>query len=133
MTEIFLLLVLFQLKHFLADYPLQFPYMYENKGKATGWVAPLANHAWIHAAMTLIIGVFFLLDVNPEILTRPAFAILFSITAIDFTTHFIVDRWKATRKGGPDTPRFWINLGLDQMAHHLVGIFIIYILITQGL
>jgi len=90
--------------------------MYENKGKATGWVMPLAHHANIHASFTLLI-----VGVYTNGIMIPLAAMLF-----DFVTHFITDRWKAIKKDGPDTSAFWYALGIDQMAHHLVGIIIIY-------
>ncbi len=125
-TEIFLLLLAFQFKHLIADYYLQFPYMYENKGKPTGWILPLTNHAIIHTIGTmLIVGTYLIvfketrptIDINIIIL----FAALF-----DFTTHFITDRIKAIQPEGPDTKRFWTNLGWDQLTHHTTGIIIIF-------
>jgi hypothetical protein len=115
-TEILVLLVLFQFKHLIADYYLQFPYMYLNKGKEQGWFWPLTHHANVHAAFTLVIIGFY----SQGILV-PIGAMIF-----DFVTHFITDRWKATRGLSPDTEKFWINLGIDQMVHHIVGIIIIY-------
>ena len=124
-----LLLIAFQAKHLIADYYLQFPYMYENKGKATGWVEPLFDHATIHALFTIIIVLFYLLYINIYINKLTLYIIiLIPITAFifDFTTHFITDRIKATRKSTMDTSQFWYNLGLDQAVHHTVGILIVY-------
>lgn len=53
------LLLAFQVKRLLADYYLQFPYMYENKGKKKGWVEPLLHHAFIHGIFTLLITALF--------------------------------------------------------------------------
>lgn len=50
-----ILLIAFQIKHLIADYYLQFEYMYKNKGQVTGWFGPLKDHATIHAAGTGII------------------------------------------------------------------------------
>lgn len=124
MIEIFVLLVLFQVKHLVADYYLQFPYMYENKGKKDGWFSPLFSHSVVHGIGTLWIMIPYELIVGTNsfwILILPFF---------DIITHFVIDRWKATRKGGPDTSQFWTNLGIDQMLHHLVSIGIIYLLVT---
>jgi len=117
-TDVFVLLVLFQFKHLIADYYLQFPYMYENKGKESGWVRPLFDHAFVHTLMTFVIVAFF---VPITLLYLAPLAAIF-----DFTTHFVTDRWKATRGVGPDTSKFWTNLGIDQMVHHLVGIIIVW-------
>ena len=119
--EILILLLMFQAKHLIADYYLQFPYMYMNKGKTNGWKLPLFDHSGIHAIFTLVIvGVA---TANP--------LLAFLAMLFDFGTHFVTDRWKAIKKDGPDTSKFWYSLGIDQMVHHIVGIIIVY-WITQG-
>ena len=131
-NEILILLIAFQIKHLIADYYLQFPYMYENKGKPTDpfnnewiWFRPLFDHAGIHALFTFIIlyiaGITRLIDITILLIVFMSF--------IDLSTHFAIDRWKATQKGGPDTAKFWQYLGIDQMLHHLVGIFIIWTIV----
>jgi len=124
--EILVLLVLFQIKHLVADYYLQFPYMYMNKGQETGWVKPLVDHAGVHALFTMVIVALFMFNVNPEMSTRSAFAIIGSTMLFDFVTHFATDRWKAKKKDGPDTSAFWYSLGIDQMVHHTVGVLIVF-------
>ena len=124
MIETFVLLILFQFKHLIADYYLQFPYMYENKGKKgpfKEWAIPLHDHAGIHALLTLcIVGL-------------AAGADLAIIAALfDFISHFIIDRWKATRTHDIQESKFWHALGIDQMFHHLVGIIIIFGVYVYG-
>jgi hypothetical protein len=124
MNDIFWLLLLFQVKHLIADYYLQLPYMYENKGKPRGWFKPLFDHAVVHATGTMII-------VGPYLIVtdyKYSFTVMVILAFFDLVTHFIIDRWKATRKGGPNTPEFWQYLGIDQMLHHVVGILIIMVL-----
>ena len=120
--EIFTLLVLFQLKHFVCDYPLQNQYML-GKMQAIGWVKPLAAHAAVHALATYIITMYFV---------GPFTAILFALA--DFIIHFTVDRIKASPKLGgrfnPTQPYFWWALGADQMAHHLTHYLFIYLIIS---
>lgn len=82
---IWLLLVLFQLKHFLADYPLQTPYML-GKFKNTGWVLPLATHCGVHVLFTLTISLFYTQDLT----------LISGLLILDFTVHFIMDRIKAS-------------------------------------
>ena len=127
MESIFILLVVFQFKHLIADYYLQFPYMYENKGKPgiTNWVRPLFDHSMVHATFTFFIIFGFLVGYL-ELSYDKALIIALFAGAFDFITHFLTDRWKATRKGGTDTASFWQNLGIDQMIHHLVGIIIVF-------
>ena len=100
--------------------------MYENKGKpgVTNWVRPLFDHAMVHTAFTFFI-IFGLLAGYLELAYDQSLYIALSASAFDFITHFLTDRWKATRKGGPDTAVFWQRLGIDQMIHHIVGILII--------
>ena len=119
--EIFTLLVLFQLKHFICDYPLQTQYML-GKMQATGWKLPLAAHAAVHSLATYIITMYFV---------GPFTAILFALA--DFIIHFTVDRIKASPKLGgrwnPSQPYFWWALGADQMAHHLTHYLFIAIIV----
>ena len=120
--EIFTLLVLFQLKHFVCDYPLQNQYML-GKMQATNWIKPLAAHAAVHSLATYIITMYFV---------GPFIAILFALA--DFIIHFTVDRIKASPKLGgrfnPTQPYFWWALGADQMAHHLTHYLFIAIIIS---
>lgn len=131
MLEIFILLVLFQLKHFICDYPFQTTYMLQ-KANLTGWVKPLATHAFVHAAFTTIIVMWFGVIAT----TQP---LLFFILALamglaNFIIHFTVDRIRASPKLGgrwnPTQPYFWWALGANQMAHHLTHYAFIAILVT---
>ena len=126
--EIFTLLVLFQLKHFVCDYPLQTQYML-GKMQATGWIQPLAAHAAVHAIGTFIITI---------IVFNPAYyldtvTLAVTLAIVDFIVHFMVDRIKASPKLGgrfnPTQPYFWWALGADQMAHHLTHYLFIAIIV----
>ena len=120
MELIFILLIAFQLKHFICDYPLQNTYML-GKLRATNWVLPLAAHAAVHATATFLIAIWFSLHL----------AIILAIT--DFILHFTIDRLKASPNYGgrfkPDQPYFWWTLGADQMAHHLTHYAFIFVLL----
>lgn len=80
------LLIIYQVKHFLADYPLQTPYMLGKFKGGWDWVNPLALHCNIHALMTVGISFAFTRDIP------------FSATlgVLDFVVHFIMDRIKAS-------------------------------------
>ena len=120
MVELFLLLIVFQLKHFICDYPLQGTYML-GKLRATNWALPLAAHAAVHATATFLIAIRFSLHL----------AIILAIA--DFILHFTIDRLKASPNIGgrfkPDQPYFWWALGADQMAHHFTHYAFIFILL----
>lgn len=120
------LLIAFQVKHFICDYPLQTARMLA-KGNADHrvWVPALAAHAAVHAAGTLAIGVS-----AQGGIVGPAFG----LCAADFALHFIVDRIKASPSIGgrwaPNVPYFWWALGADQFAHHTINIWFTYLLVT---
>ena len=123
-SMIFTLLVLFQVKHFICDYPLQTQYML-GKMQATGWIKPLAAHAAVHAWFTFLIILFI----------QPDNHLLYLLPLVDFVIHFTVDRIKVSPKLGgrwnPTQPYFWWALGADQMMHHLTHYIFIYVIIQS--
>lgn len=124
MTLVFFLLTLFQLKHFIADFPLQNSYML-GKFNHQGWILPLLSHAAVHAGLTFAICI----AVSQSLILSLILALL------DLVSHFCIDRLKASPNYGgqfkPSEPIFWHLLGLDQLAHHLVHYFIIFTLIQH--
>ena len=128
MLEVFMLLVAFQFKHFICDFPLQNQYML-GKMNLTGWKLPLGAHAGVHALGTFLITC---------LLFKPAYymdaVILGAILGTaDFIIHFVVDRIKASPKLGgrfnPTQPYFWWALGADQMTHHLTHYLFIFVIV----
>lgn len=140
MKLLFVLLIIYQFKHFLADYILQGEYMLGKFKPGWGFIRPLLAHVSVHAIFTFIIASFFV--------SLPA-AILLGVG--DATIHFIMDRIKAgpkylgrfkpltlneyTASKLDDTKDrihgnvlFWWSLGLDQMVHHLTHYVIIYLI-----
>lgn len=124
METLFILLILFQLKHFICDYPLQNSYML-GKFKLEGWLFPLLSHTVVHFLGTALITYMFTLDI--------IFTLLLS--CLDLIIHFIVDRIKAHPSLGgrykPENPKFWWCLGLDQSMHHLTHYFLIFLILTK--
>jgi len=116
----FALLICFQVKHFLCDYPLQTQFML-NKAKPDHWRYPLSLHAGVHALFTLAILIAF----------EGIIALVFYLAVIDFMVHFTVDRLKVNYSRGipPSEPQFWYLLGLDQLAHHLTHYGIIAVML----
>lgn len=100
----------FIIKHFIADFPLQPPYQWMNKGKY-GHPGGLL-HTGIHGVFTLIILWWFNLPLW--------------LTAIDIVVHYHVDWAKMQFKYTPDNKYFWWLLGVDQMLHYLTYVFIIW-------
>lgn len=79
------LLVVMQLKHFIADYPLQTEWML-GKFKLFGWEKHLAAHCAVHLVFTFIIAMCFGADAE----------LAMKLGLLDFTIHFIMDRIKAS-------------------------------------
>jgi hypothetical protein len=120
-VQLFLyLLILYQVKHFVADFVLQNVWMLQ-KGKA-GWdfLLPLTIHCAVHALMTLAVVLYI----------NPAF---WWLVVLDFVVHFTTDRLKAGprylgRFSDIRSQAYWVCFGLDQMIHHLTHIYICWIL-----
>ena len=146
MMEVFILLIIYQVKHLVADYPLQNRYML-GKFKSSGWVLPLSTHCLVHAVFTLVITYVYICS-GP--ITEDRVYLIWQLPLLDFTLHFIMDRVKASpsllgrfkalskdqmlagpsKKALRSNTLFWYSLGLDQMVHHLTHYLIIYILVT---
>jgi hypothetical protein len=115
---VFTLLVLFGIKHFIADYLMQFTYMLNEKGiyGATGGV----HHSMVHAAWTLLILVFFCQNANDVIVLALA----------DGFIHYHIDWAKQQLNYGLTSAdqMFWVWMGTDQGLHYLTYIGIIYVI-----
>jgi hypothetical protein len=111
------LLVGFMLKHFLADFPLQTPYML-GKGKREGWELPLLAHCSVHVGATFLI-----------LLVAGLGWAAIPIALAEGAAHFVIDRLKAHPDLGgrwnPSQPQFWWALGADQLAHNLCYLAIV--------
>src|SRR4051812_12011795 len=84
-TTLIILLVAFQLKHFVADYPLQTKYML-GKFKATDWELPLLAHVAVHAGFTFLITCWF------------GIGNALCYAMFDAQIHFVMDRFKADKR-----------------------------------
>lgn len=118
-------LVLFQVKHYLADFHWQTPWMLLNKG-LYGHPGGLA-HAGLHGLLTLPVLV----------VIAPVMPVLFALLILaEIAVHYHLDWIKArqmTQRGiHENNPVFWRLLGLDQAAHQLTYIAIIGALVTFG-
>ena len=119
--SIFILLIAFQLKHFLADYVLQNSYMLGKFNIGWSFFFPLCAHTFVHGVGILIIC----LIVNP---------VFWWLAIVDIILHFIIDRIKASPKylgrfNDKTKSSYWNILGFDQMCHHLSHYTFIAILI----
>lgn len=116
-TTVFILLALFGIKHFLADFLLQFEYMLREKGiyGADGGI----HHAALHAAFTFLILVFFCDSANDIIV----------LSLADGIVHYHIDWAKQQLNKGLSAAdhMFWVWMGADQGLHYLTYIGIIYV------
>lgn len=120
MLNLFCLLALFGIKHFVADFALQFEYMTRDKGiyGASGGI----EHASLHAVLTLWILVFIVGNANVAIV----------LALLDGVIHYHIDwaKQKFTRGLTPADREFWFYLGLDQLLHYLTYVAIIAYIVT---
>ncbi len=140
--NIWILLVAYQLKHFVADYLLQTHYML-GKFREKGWVLPLLAHVSVHAVFTATIAIAFgRMDIALQLALFDGFA------------HFVLDRIKASPslmgrwkplsaigymtayKDGEtaklrSNQRFWWSIGVDQMVHHLTHYVCIFAILRM--
>ncbi len=137
---IFLLLVIYQIKHFVADFPLQNAYMLQKFKPDWSFFFPLLAHAGLHASLTFAIAYSF---------SKGNTLVSVQLAVFDLVVHFCMDRIKAgpkylgrykalaaseymssTPKQKIENKLFWISLGVDQKIHHLTHYAIIYVLAT---
>jgi hypothetical protein len=135
---LFILLIVYQVKHFVADYLLQGRYMLGKFKEGWDFVLPLLAHVAVHAALTFCIVFFFV--------HRSGLAL--SLAILDASIHFFMDRIKAGKKylgrwspltastyptATPEQKSgnilYWWSLGLDQMVHHCTHYGIIWIIL----
>ena len=115
-STVFSLLSLFGIKHFIADFLMQYPYMLREKGiyGAEGGI----HHAGTHACWTFLILIPFITSAE-QLLILPL---------ADFVAHYHIDWVKQQLNRGLTAAdrQFWVWLGADQALHYLTYIGIIY-------
>ncbi len=103
-------MLLFTVKHIIADFLLQTAWMAHGKDQKTGWGLPLLVHCLIHLAVALAL----ILIIAPR---------FWFVAFIDFAIHFVIDRLKGITSSHygltPEHPWFWTVIGVDQALHHL--------------
>ena len=114
---VFILLGLLFVKHWFADFVVQFDYMVEQKGLygAAGGI----HHAGIHALFTMLCFIPFL-----------ALPYSMVLGAIDGVVHYHIDwlkmRINRIRQLNVTKGEFWLWLGTDQLAHSLTYLALVY-------
>lgn len=116
--NILTVMTLLVIKHAIADFVLQTPYQFQNKGKY-GHPGGLI-HACIHGFLTVPV---FVVAAPTTMLTAAA------IVAAEVVIHYHVDWTKENvikwRGWTADQYKFWVAFGIDQLAHYLTYVAII--------
>ena len=120
---VFAALLVLQVKHFVADFVLQTPYQYLNKG-IYGHPGGLI-HAGIHVVGTMLT---FLVIV-------PSLPVAAAILAGEFIAHYHIDWLKegTVKRQQWQFPQaeFWWTFGADQALHQVTYLVIVAVLATQ--
>lgn len=121
--EILALLLLLQIKHCYADFVLQ---TYQQTVKKGVWLDPIGiSHTVEHVYCSLIAMIVFSVFVPVS-----AFAIAV-VAVIEGVVHYVVDYGKVKYGSKDNTkPIFWKQFGLDQLAHQVTYIWMIWFLLV---
>lgn len=105
-------MIIFAIKHVIADFVLQTSWMATGKDAKTGWALPLLVHCAVHGVLATAI----LLVLAPR---------FWFLGVADFIVHLIIDRAKGfcvvRFKVTMEHQWFWWLIGIDQALHHLTG------------
>ena len=120
--DILLLFFLLQVKHFYADFVIQTYMQTVKKGvyfNPVGMSHSL-DHCWATLLSLLVFNSFYALN--------PVVIIVASI--VEALIHYHID-WTKVRFGSKDMtkPAFWSEFGLDQLAHQITYIAMVYVLV----
>ena len=122
--EILLLLLLLQVKHWYADFKIQ---TYMQTVKKGVWLHPVGlSHSMEHMIGSLIsllvFDLFFTLNMSAVLWLAFAEGVL----------HYIIDFVKVKYGCKDNTkPLFWNQFGLDQLAHQVTYLVMVWILIIS--
>lgn len=103
------------IKHWYVDFVIQTDGEVKHKGTYGHWLG--IQHSFKHVIGSMV--VFLLAGLDPQ------WVVFFSV--LDGLLHYHVD-WFKMNYGNRDitTPQFWNHLGLDQLAHSICYLFIVY-------
>lgn len=108
--EILLLLLLFQIKHWYADFKIQ---TYMQTVKKGVWLDPVGvSHSCDHVWTTLVCLFIF------SMFQSVAVSTILTVAVLEGIYHYAVDYIKVKHGCKDNTkPLFWNQFGLDQLAH----------------
>lgn len=116
--EILALLLLFQIKHWYADFKIQ---TYMQTVKKGVWLDPIGiSHSLDHVVATLVALVLF------SLVHHISAVAIVSIAFLEGALHYVIDYIKVKYGCKDNTkPLFWNQFGLDQLAHQLTYIVMV--------
>jgi hypothetical protein len=119
-NQLLLVLVLFQIKHLLADFVLQSAYILNNRKiyGHPGGLLHVAIHLLGSLASLMIIGC------TPQTLL----IVLLAEAVIHYHIDWTKDNILAARSWTPKDANFWYLLGFDQFLHQLTYLGMVYYL-----
>ena len=119
--EILFLLLLFQIKHWYADFKIQ---TYMQTVKKGVWLDPIGmSHTVDHIKATAVVLAIFWF-IHPVSIWA-----LILVAALEGPYHYMIDYTKVKFGCKDNTkPLFWNQFGLDQMAHQLSYVVIAWFL-----
>ena len=121
MYDLFLLLILLQIKHWYVDFVNQTHEEVQHKGIYLDWLG--VKHSLKHGFATVL--VFYLTDLD--------LSTVLMLGLIDFLLHYHID-WAKININKKynytiEQPQFWAWLGADQMAHQITYLALIWLAI----
>ena len=121
--EYILLIALFQIKHWYADFKIQ---TYMQTVKKGVWLDPIGmTHTRDHMLASLVALLLFSFVHTIQPLT------MLAVVAVEGVYHYLVDYIKV-KYGSKDStkPLYWNQFGLDQMAHQMSYLAIAWCLLV---
>lgn len=119
MISILILLLLFQIKHWYADFCIQ---TYSQTVRKGIYADPVGiSHSLDHVILTMICFLFFNFYFHIPITT------ILILSLIEGFIHYHID-WVKVKFGSKDItkPLFWNQFGLDQLAHQITYLGMVY-------
>lgn len=118
MESIFVIFALLFVKHWYIDFVNQDMEEVNHKGIYLHWKG--IKHSFKQGVATAIIFSLAIVDVE----------LALALGFLDFVIHYHVD-WTKMNYGNRDitTPQFWNHLGLDQLAHYMTYLWLVWIVV----
>ena len=123
MEVMLLLITLLLIKHAVADFFLQRSFMFKDKHIYAG------RGGLVHAASHGLLTAIAVAICVPLPLQLPlALAAGIADMLIHYHIDYIKSNWNVRTQSSPNETRYWYAFGLDQLAHFLTYVLIVYLI-----